>query len=158
METLYDSVAATLVKSRVISESFEQKLWNDIQSLKKIGWKPDKISKHLLQHASDYEGEQLSADRIERLYHSQEVNFGSGHTVKMDMRATKAPKAPKDIKYGMKDPKGKEKKDQAHAEDYFSAHGDADMDGSEALSLLTTAGYDPAVARKALHNLGRNSA
>lgn len=122
----------------------EDKLENDIQSLKRIGWKLDKVTKFLITKGSDY-GIKMTSDLIAKIYNPPQK-----------LKRVKAPKAKK-VKWP-NDPPASKRKDSMHAEKYLNqaiaSEESPDMTGSEAYSLLTQAGYNDETAFKVVKNMG----
>lgn len=126
-----------------ISEDSEKKLEADIQSLKRIGWKLDKVIKFIIVK-KDYDVT-LTSDLITKLYKGPEK-----------AKAVKV-KEPKPVKWPNDPPKNKVN-DFAHAQKFLNQAIDSDespdMTGSEAYTVLITAGYTDEVALKLVKHLG----
>ena len=122
---------------------YEDKLQSDIQSLKRIGWNLDKVTKHLITKSDEY-GTKITSDLVKSYYSPEKT------------KAVKAPK-PKKVLWP-KDPPKSKINDPSHAEGYLNQAVDSeespDIEGTEAYTLLQTAGYTDHAIHAVLKNMG----
>ena len=142
MKKLIESVLNVLLR-----EDYEDKLARDVQSLKRIGWTLDKISKHLVI-SKDYGDVKITSDKIKDIFK------GPKKVIKKKIKPLKPTPWPKD-------PKGSKTKDPVYAENWFAQAVRAEMDSggspdwspSEVVQVMTTAGFEDEVIRRLLKNM-----
>lgn len=127
----------------VLTEENSAKLTNDVNSLKRIGWKLDRITKHLIT-SKEY-GVKMTSDLIASIYSPP--------------KAPKPPKQPAPRKVSWpKDPPKSKIDDPQHAEAYLAQVIDSgespDIYGREAYELLRNAGYTERASMLVMKNLG----
>lgn len=131
------------------TELTEDKLQNDIKSLKKIGWKLPKLIPFMITKGDEY-GVKMTADLITMYYTDGDAKKAP------KMPAVKVPK-PKKVSWPKRPPASKVN-DPQHAEAYLGQVIDSeeieDMTGVEALQILTQAGYTEHAAMWVIRNLG----
>lgn len=138
-----------------LSEAVSAKLANDVNSLKKIGWSLDKITKKLV--ISKEYGPGVTSDIIASLF-SPPKQKKSSDPIWPPVASKKAPpfKRPK----WPSNPKGRQVKDIEHATNFTVQAMQAELGESpditweEAEQMLSQAGYDDETITKALNNLG----
>jgi hypothetical protein len=145
-ETDDDEIQLTAEEAAILKED---KLQNDIKSLRKIGWKLNKIIPFLITKGDDY-GVKMTSDLITMYYNEGDKKA-----------APKAPviKVPKPKKVSWpKDPPKSKLNDPQHAEAYLGQVIDSDespdMTGSEAHKVLTQAGYTEHAIMWVIRNFG----
>ena len=151
LESASSSFYADNIMKKKANESVEEatltedKLQNDIKSLKKIGWKLDKVIPFLITKGDDY-GIKMTSDLISMYYNDEPKKVKTAK-----VQVYKAPKWPKD-------PPASKINDPGHAESFLNqaiaSEESPDMDGSEAYTLLQTAGYTDKAIMPVLKNLG----
>lgn len=146
----------------------EDKLQNDIKSLKKIGWKLDKVQKYLITKGSDY-GVKMTSDLIAMYYNEKDSDAKKQYVMGKDGKPMTLPGT--NIKIGISKTPPKEKKakwpsnppkskinDPSHAEAFlgqvFKTGESPDMTGTEAYQILTQAGYTEHATMWVIRNLG----
>jgi hypothetical protein len=131
------------------TELFEDKLLNDIKSLKKIGWKLNKVIPFMITKGDDYDVK-MTSDLITMYYNDGGVKKAP------KMAPVKVPK-PKKVSWP-KDPPKNKVDDAGHAEAYLGQAVDSgespDIYGMEAYQLLITAGYTERAAMAVMKNMG----
>lgn len=137
-----------------LNESVSAKLANDVASLKRIGWKLDKVTKHLIT-SKEY-GIKLTADLIASLFNPPK-GAKPGKTVKVGNITYKIPAPVKKASWP-KDPPKSKINDVSHAEGYLHQavnSGEAsDIYGNEAYEMLVQAGYSEKTAMAVMKNMG----
>lgn len=125
----------------------EDRLQSDIKSLKRIGWKLDKVIPFMVTKGDEY-GVKMTSDLITMYY-----NDGGA---KKKLAPVKVPK-PKKVSWP-KDPPKSKLNDPQHAEAYLGQVIDSDespdMTGSEAFEILRQAGYTEHAIMWVIRNLG----
>lgn len=124
----------------------EDKLENDVASLKRIGWNLDKVTKHLIT-SKEY-GVKMTSDLIKKIFD------------KTDKKGQKiVPKPPKEKHYKYpKNPVGSQKKNGRHGFDFIlqmlnDPDGSPDTSWSEAEQVLRNVGYEKSAIEDALKYL-----
>lgn len=124
---------------------YEDKLQSDIQSLKRIGWNLDKVTKHLITKSDEY-GTKITSDLVKSYYSPD----------KLKMKPVKVLK-PKKVSWP-KDPPKSKINDPSHAEGFLNQAVDSeespDIEGTEAYTILHTAGYTDHAIKSVLKNMG----
>jgi hypothetical protein len=149
----------------VFKESYDQiltedKLENDVKSLKKIGWKLDKITKFLITKGDEY-GVKMTSDLIAMYFNNKDGNTVTLPGTNIKIAKSKTPPRQKKPKWPNDPPKSKIN-DIGHAQSYLdqaiASDESPDMSGTEAYRLLDTAGYTEKVKLAVIKNMGWNDA
>lgn len=142
------------VVEETLTEEITAKLKNDVESLKKIGWNLDKITKKLIT-STEY-GKGVTSDIIASLFSPTKPAKASKEPIWPPVVSKNSPfeKKPK----WPNNPKGRQVKDIEHATNFVvqahASEGSVDFEWSEAEQLLRQAGYADATIESALKNLG----
>lgn len=137
----------------------EDRLQNDIKSLKRIGWKLDKVIKFMVTKGEDY-GVKMTADLITMYYNDGGAKKKDSTPMWPPVASKSAPKVKKP-KWPNDPPKSK-RDDAGHAENYLAqaiaSDESPDMEGTEAWQLLSNAGYTERAKLAVIKNMGWDDA